>query len=999
MDRYKYLMRLGIYLLLPILTGWEVGAQPLDRIDTIFMMPPEEAKPRGYWLWPHGNFDYTRIRDELAEFRKMGLGGVDIFDMGIKDPLDQIPAGNPFMGTEMLDGIAYADGMATELGLTLGLSVSNGWNAGGPWTPPDERIMQLLFWKDTLRGPIQISQIGFPVLPNTFQKPYGSFPLFPEFDVDGFPIYYENVGLVAYPYSETGLIANAEDVIYFDQSLIRGNRIDIELPEGTWILTRAVVSPLGQKQWVRSDNTDGFIMDHYSKKATKNHFEYIITKLEDRMGNLKNRAIDRLYLASFEAEDYIIWSPEVKEHFEEQHGYMLDPYLPILAGQSMVDDNVTHRFLHDYRSTISEMFVNNHYRQGRSISNDHHLYLASESGGPGLPLHYVPTEDLKALGSVDIMRGEFWNKKSEYFDENGNDLLQVVRNIASAAHIYGHKIVEMESFTSHGKYWEERPVELKRLADRAFCEGMTRVVYHTMAHSPKEAGRPGWSYSAGTHISPKMAWWDLSKPFHDYMARTSALLQEGTFVADVAYYYGEQVPKFASGSKFVRPSLGRGYDYDDLNKEVLLQSTVTADGQLMLPSGMKYHLLVLPEDPEMSLEVIEKITDLLNQGASILGPAPKTVLGLKDWQVREASLREKAVDIWGDALARQERTYGMGRIFTGYEEKEILKSKNIHPDFLVSDQAVHLDYIHRRSEREDVYFVRNPDSVFVNTTIDLRVSDRRPYLFDPENGKISAVAYFRRKGGRTQIPLQLKPYGSIFLVFKTVKEMPKNITSIQLNGVPAPVTWAAFYGDDDQINFSPPQAGRYEIQFSDQTRRTLDVEMPTQRALAGPWRVHFPYGWGFDPIQSFDSLIDWRQHIDHDLSIFSGMATYQKNFTVDKAANNYYLDLGNVGIAARVYLNGVEVGTRVFGPYLFNVSGLIRTGANNLTVEVASTWINQLIGESQKPFHQARTNSNLANESSRDDEDWVRPWLESSTQASGLMGPVTLLEQIRLTLD
>jgi len=66
------------------------------------------------------------------------------------------------------------------------------------------------------------------------------------------------------------------------------------------------------------------------------------------------------------------------------------------------------------------MFVNNHYRQARSICHEHGVLLASESGGPGPPLHYVPTEDLKALGAVDIMRGEFWNRKPRYFDKNGN---------------------------------------------------------------------------------------------------------------------------------------------------------------------------------------------------------------------------------------------------------------------------------------------------------------------------------------------------------------------------------------------------------------------------------------------------------------------------------------------------------------------------------------------------------------------------------------------------
>ncbi|NND32809.1 MAG: hypothetical protein HKN76_09475 [Saprospiraceae bacterium] len=477
--------------------------------EEVFMHPPQDAKPRGYWIWGHGNFDYVRIREELKAFKEKGLGGVDIFDMGIADPYEIIPAGNEFLGETMLDGIAFALKEAEKLDLAMGFSVSNGWNAGGSWTEPDEMIMRLLFWKDTLNGPVKISKIGFPELPTTFLKPYGSFELFPQIKKDGLPEYYDEVALVAYPLKEDSLITDPDKIIHFDISQIQGNKVNLDLPEGQWVLSRAVVSPLGQKMWMRSDNTKGFIMDHYSKKATKHHFEHVIGKLEQRVGDLNQTALERLYLCSFEAEDYIIWSPELQEEFFRQHGYEIEPYIPVFAGQQIINQETTQRFLHDYRSTVSEMFVNNHYRQARSICHEHGVLLASESGGPGPPLHYVPTEDLKALGAVDIMRGEFWNRKPRYFDKNGNDLVQVVRNIASAAHIYGHKIVEMESFSSHQKHWQETPLELKKIADNAFCEGMTRVIYHTMPHSPQEAGVPGWSYQAGTHISPKMTWWDF----------------------------------------------------------------------------------------------------------------------------------------------------------------------------------------------------------------------------------------------------------------------------------------------------------------------------------------------------------------------------------------------------------------------------------------------------------------------------------------------------------
>lgn len=984
-----------LLLLLGILAVKSPASAQSGDLREIFQNPPEAAKPRGYWIWAHGHYDYSRMKEELKAFKEMGLGGVDIFDMGIADPYGIIPAGNPFMGEKMLDGMVFAVNEAKKLDLPLGFSVSNGWNAGGDWTEPDEMIMRLLFWKDTLQGPLRLEEIGFPDIPETFEKPYGTFELFPQLKADGFPKYYENVGLVAYPLVKDQLIKDPDQILYFDVGQIKGNRVQLDLPKGKWVLSRAVVSPLGQKMWMRSDNSKGFIMDHYSKKATRHHFEYIVNKLEERIGDLGASPLERLYLCSFEAEDYIIWSPELRETFKEQHGYSLDPYIPVFAGQQIIDEETTNRFLHDYRSTVSEMFVNNHYRQARAICNEHGLQLASESGGPGPPLHYVPTEDMKALGAVDIMRGEFWNKKSEYFDEHGNDLLQVVRNIASAAHIYGRKIVEMESFTSHGKHWQESPLELKRLADLAFCQGMTRVIYHTMPHSPKEAGVPGWSYQAGTHISPKMTWWDQSRPFHSYLARTSALLQAGQFVADVAYYYGEQIPNFASGSKYIRKTLGHGYDYDDLNKEVLLQATVAEDGRLELPSGMKYHLLVLPDDPQMSLEVLQKIEALLQAGATILGPKPETVPGLGDYKRKEKELRTLANKIWGKSKRKQQKEYGKGRIITGFTEREILTGKQVLPDF--EYQNGQLDYIHRSVGEEEVYFIRNLDSTSIRTTATFRKQGQQAYRFDPVSGTIQPILMHTETEGRSTLPLELEPFGSTFVVFLQEPWREPYVTAVKKDGLeifPKHFNTHIEFGLDDsgQIVFQPKESGNYQWTLSDQSSRNIRQEPAKELSLTGPWAVHFPHGWGFEPIQQFEELIDWTSHSDPELAIFSGTGTYQTTFTIEPGFltenGHFTLDLGAVGEVASVYLNGHEVGTRVFPPYHFELQDLLRAGENTLSIDVTNSWLNQLIGEAKKPLDQQRTRSNLGG-GQKDPTN--RPWRDYRPQAAGLMGPVRVI--------
>lgn len=979
-----------------------------DNLRELFENPPEEAKPRGYWIWAHGNYDFATIESELKAFKEMGIGGVDIFDMGIADRLDLIPPGNTFMGDKMLDGIEYALNIAKELDLQMGLSVSNGWNAGGDWTPSDEKLMRLLFWSDTVEGPARLEEIGFPVVPTRFQKPYGTYDLYPEFDDDGFPVYYENVALVAYPYASDSLVRDLTRIIYFDVNQINGNRTNIQLPEGRWVLTRAVVTPLGQKMWVRSDQSNGFIMDHYSKQATNRHFNHIIDKLESRMGDLGESALERLYLASFEAEDYVIWSPELRETFYRHHGYRIDPYIPVFTGVSIIDEETTERFLHDYRFTVSEMFVNNHYRQGSKICREHGILLASESGGPGPPLHYVPTEDLKALGAVDIMRGEFWNRPPKWKDRNGNNLIQVVKNIGSAAHVYGRKIVEMEAFTSHNGHWEETPSQLKILADRAYCEGMTRVVYHTMPHSPPEAGLPGWSYQAGTHIHPKMTWWPMSRAFHSYLARCSALLMQGKYVADVAYYKGGEVPNFST-TKYIRPDLGFGYDYDDINTEVLLQTTEVRNGKMVLPSGMEYELLVLPNEINMELQVIEKLQELISKGATVIGPKPERIYGLADYKAKELRLRDIADDIWGDSpvVGKLDKDYGKGRIIHGTTAREVLMAKGIMPDIQVrSKTESNIDYIHRATDDHEIYFVRNMNSTAVDVEIEFRVRNMRPEFWHADEGSVRPVSLYRKGEVGTVIPIHFEPKESVFVVFNSIAEI-KHLTHMQLDGkdffMPVSSTLKgiqAEYSEENLHSLTSARAGTFSIQTIDGKKITKQISDPVlDITLDGPWEVRFPTRWKVAPVQTFDELRDWTGFEEPNMKHFSGVAKYENEFDISEEELIdeclWQLDLGDVGQVARVYLNGELIGDCIFRPYVVDVTRQIKTGKNFLVVEVANTWRNRLIYDSHLPVEEQLTRSNVSNSSDPADHIWANKPLQSS----GLMGPVRLRRYTKYMID
>ena len=167
--------------------------------------------------------------------------------------------------------------------------------------------------------------------------------------------------------------------------------------------------------------------------------------------------------------------------------------------------------------------------------------------------------------------------------------------------------------------------------------------------------------------------------------------------------------------------------------------------------------------------------------------------------------------------------------------------------------------------------------------------------------------------------------------------------------------------------------------------------------IDGPWEVRFPFGWDVATRQVFDSLRSWTDSEDAATRAFSGIAVYAKQFNIDTVhlptAQPVLLDLGEVREAARVYLNGREVGVSLFAPHVLQVTGLIRPGENSLAIEVANTWLNRLIADDALPHEQRKTRTNLTTGPTS------KRWREAQPKPSGLLGPVRLLLPKDVTVE
>ncbi|WP_308198900.1 glycosyl hydrolase [Chitinophaga sedimenti] len=317
------------------------------------------------------------------------------------------------------------------------------------------------------------------------------------------------------------------------------------------------------------------------------------------------------------------WTPAFAQEFKAANGYDIYKYLPILTGRIIDNRDVSNNFLFDFRRTIADLIYKNHYERFADLAAQQGMGIHSESGGP----HPAPLDALKNRGLNAIPMGEFWIRANTHRIEAHRRLY--VKQPASAAHIYGKQFAQAEGPTSIGPHWEEDFYYMKPTLDRVYCEGLNRLVIHTFTHSPEEAGKPGNEYFAGTHFNQNVTWWEQAPAFLRWNSRISYMLSRGLFVGDVCYYYGDNVPNQVP-LKHVEPGLGEGYDYDVCNTDVILHRMQVKNGRIVLPDGMSYAVLVLPDWKVITPEVLQKLEQLVRDGATVIGPKPLAAAGLRN---------------------------------------------------------------------------------------------------------------------------------------------------------------------------------------------------------------------------------------------------------------------------------------------------------------------------------------------------------------------------------
>jgi hypothetical protein len=902
------------------------AAQPTPTQSTVadlaagFASPPPSARPWVYWFWNNGNVTREGITADLEAMKRVGIGGVLIMDVVERFAPPRGPA--TFMGPIWQDDFQFAVSEAARLGLEVNMTNAAGWcGSSGPWVTPELSMQKLVVTETPVDGPTHVDAVLPRVPPQATTRRRDVLD-----SVVGAGDFYRGVAVLAFPVVRDGVVPRSSILDLSDRTDAAG-RLVWDAPPGKWVVQRIGHVSTGASTRPPVLGGNGLECDKLSAAAMDVHFAHFIARLKaDAGATPAGRALVATHIDSWESGSQD-WTDDLPAEFQRRRGYSLTPFLVAygLHSPRQVDSRwVSDRFRWDLYQTISDLMAERY--TGRLATLAHGLGMRLSIEGYELPFG----DEATYTAAADEPMTEFWRVSdwgiAKYPAKAGE--------MASVAHVFGRPIIGAEAFTSgESERWMMHPATLKAMGDAFLAAGVNRFVFHRYAMQPYLDRAPGSTMGPwGLHYERTNTWWEMSGPWHAYLARCQQLLRQGRYVADVLYLR-QQWPNL--GTFTPKPPLPDGYRSDEISATALIDRATVRDGQIVLEGGMRYRVLVMPPVTEVTPELAEKVRDLVTAGATVLGPRPTHAPGLADYPHCDDRVAAVAQALWGDAGSPGpvRRSVGKGTVLRGVPLADALLSAGVGPD-LSADAKV--NWIHRRVDNvdADIYFVANPSPTAIVANVELR-GNGQAQRWDPESGRRYALHTSAGRRGSTQGSLRLGPTESCFVVLTPT----------------------------GTINFGDASELRPLVKVAD---------------VNGPWDVHFPLR-NAPPLDvRWDALAGWEGSDSEPIRHFSGTATYRATFNVD-SGRRMFVDLGDVQVMARITVNGKDCGIAWKPPFRVEVSAALHAGENQLSIDVVNLWPNRLIGDAALPADQRTTWSS-----------WEPFTAKMPLIPSGLKGPVTL---------
>ncbi len=943
------------------------GAARADTasLQKVLETPPDDARINVRWWWFGPSVTTSEITREMQVMKDNGIGGFEVqptYPLALDGTL-QGPSGPlkniKWMSPEFLDMLKFTGGKAKELGLQFNLTIGSGWPYGGPMISASEgtgrlEVQQVAVTAGTKSVPFPQLQEGRDVIA-AFIGSTGAAAA-AEGGADAAPA--RGRGARGGAAGGGGRGGRGGGINANLQSLkpltLSGNAATLPetLPENPTVVF--FISGRGLFKVKRpSYGADGNTVDHLSASAVEHFIAEVARKELDACAPNFPHSIfcDSLEVSG---ED---WTPDLLKEFQKRRGYDLTPLLPALYGDI---GPKTLEIRRDWGKTLTEAFEDNFNTKFKTLAHEHQSLFREQAYGS-------PSAGLRSYLTTDLPEGEG-------FQWHG---YRATRYASSASHLMGVPVTSSETFTwLHGTVFRGTPLDIKAEADLHFIQGVNQLVCHGYPYTSEGAPFPGWSFYAAGVFDEQNPWYLVMPDVTKYLQRVSALLRQGQPANDVALYLADDDAwaNFRPGSISLSDGVGRqlgqeiiptlldnGYNMDFFD-DGMLDARGKVDGGSLAFGDVKYKTIVLAGVERMPLSTLQKLEAFANAGGTVVATRsiPSIAPGFK-----ATDADQKAVQEISNRLFKGDSAKGIFVQSDGEVPAAI--KKHLAPDVAISSNSAQIGFIHRHTDGGELYFLANTSNQPREFTATFRATGH-PEVWDAMTGKV--VGGLQPEGGagngETPLKFSLAPYESRIVVFSdralpnpAAAHPPGNVAAIDLSS-----GWT--------VKFDKPLKG-------------TDAQAVTE---------------------TMDKLASWT---DNDKTKnFSGTATYEKKVNVDAAtaaAPGLVISFGEgkpeagrgggqgyhaaldapVRDAAVVYVNGQRAGAVYAPPFEVNVSGLLKAGENQISIQVANTSVNAIAAKPYPTYDYAGVTREFGNRFQPQGMEVL-----STPLPSGLLGPVKI---------
>lgn len=655
--------------------------------------------------------------------------------------------------------------------------------------------------------------------------------------------------------------------------------------------------------------------------------------MPDMLGSVMPWAFtDEPAVPSFTPGRRMPWTAALPELFRARKGYDLIAALPLLLTNPPLTTPEALRARIDFFDVWSQLFHEAYLAPIREWSRRYGMLSGGHFGGDdetmGSALHGYG-HILRAMRGLDlpgvdaIWRQVFPGQRNHHFP----------RYAASVAHQEGRARVMTESFGVYGNGLTL--AEMRWLVNYQYVRGANMLV---MANYP--AGTAGNLIPGERpHFGPMSPLWRHQALFQDYTARLGYVLSLGKAAGDVALYL--PVRDFWAAAPARTTVESQANDDAALELEKHQVDFDLVDDDLLIPAAVKngaihagrmsYRTLVVSSARMLPDSTAQAMARFVQSGGTLvaIGVLPST------GPVEKRTFLEHLGT--GPLQLGERRRVGKGSlVLTSPAEL----SRWVRPTVQLAPSSEGLRVTERRLGSGRLLVIFNESRQWVTTSPRLKKNGVAK-LLDLDSGEITSAPS----------TLSLPPWGAVALIvdpaIRTTKPaaVPDEKTAVVVEGA-----------------WEMRRVDQVVIENGDFTHRTFRED---------PWKPAPPG--------------DWNAMIGAD---FSGTAEYRIRFDYKgPAGEERFLDLGDVAAAAEVSLNGERLGARAWLPYWFTTKQALRSGSNELRIEVTNTLANYLVSPAVR-----------SSWSRMKGPGWPGPYdgrangFELQSTASGLFGPVRILE-------